>query len=490
MLEQDPQFRPVQKRGGHLPIEDLGLIGDGATAALVGRDGSIQWLCLRHFDSEPLFCGLLDPARGGHFSVTPEGLRVSRQYYEPDTGVLVTELQTDTGTVRLTDALALRSNADLADDSGSDRRELIRSALVLDGNVRLGIDLEPRNGANMRPAFDGIEIQPTGRPDLRLHLRSNRPLSGLTTTHDLAQGDRIDLVLSWGRFHRHHALDVDAMLRDTADAWRRWMSTFAYSGALEPMVRRSAITLKLCDQWVSGSLVAAPTSSLPAPVGGVRNWDYRYSWIRDAAYGVFALRRVGFANEADAFLGWVLDAFERSRWPRIMYTFDGGIVPEEREDTELDGYRGSRPVRWGNGAADQRQHDVYGEVLGKALGTDRKEVTVHFRAVPHGGIFDVDAAPNVLRFGLDPEDVRLELAGVGSHARGLVPVTLAAQLEPARLPPYGQLLHNVLHRNMALSIRGDEAEESWRVVEPVLDAWSRNLVPLVSYEAGSAGPMR
>ncbi len=156
MLEQDPQFRPVQKRGGHLPIEDLGLIGDGATAALVGRDGSIQWLCLPHFDSEPLFCGLLDPARGGHFSVTPEGLRVSRQYYEPDTGVLVTELQTDTGTVRLTDALALRSNADLADDSGSDRRELIRSALVLDGNVRLGIDLEPRNGANMRPAFDGI----------------------------------------------------------------------------------------------------------------------------------------------------------------------------------------------------------------------------------------------------------------------------------------------------------------------------------------------
>jgi hypothetical protein len=129
------------------------------------------------------------------------------------------------------------------------------------------------------------------------------------------------------------------------------------------MVRRAAITLKLCDHWVDGSLVAAPTSSLPAPVGGVRNWDYRYTWIRDAAFAVFALRRIGFANEADAFLGWVLDAFEQSRWPRIMYTLAGGPMPDEWEDTELAGYRGSPPVRWGNGAADQRQHDVYGEVL-------------------------------------------------------------------------------------------------------------------------------
>ena len=156
MLEQDPQFRPLRRQNGYLRLEDLGLIGDGATAALVGIDGSIPWLCVPHFDSEALFCGLLDPARGGHFRVTPERLREARQYYDGDTGVLVTELRAEAGTVRLTDALALRSNADLADDSGSDRRELIRSALVLDGNVRLGIDLEPRNGANMRPAFDGI----------------------------------------------------------------------------------------------------------------------------------------------------------------------------------------------------------------------------------------------------------------------------------------------------------------------------------------------
>lgn len=136
-----------------------------------------------------------------------------------------------------------------------------------------------------------------------------------------------------------------------------------HSGPQEALVRRAAITLKLCDDWANGALVAAPTSSLPAPIGGVRNWDYRYAWIRDAAYAVFALRRIGFTGEADAFLGWVLDAVEQSRSPRIMYNLDGGPVPDEIEDTELAGYRRSAPVRWGNGAADQRQHDVYGEIL-------------------------------------------------------------------------------------------------------------------------------
>jgi GH15 family glucan-1,4-alpha-glucosidase len=174
---------------------------------------------------------------------------------------------------------------------------------------------------------------------------------------------RLDLVLSWGRIHRHHPLDVEARLSETVDAWQRWMTGFHYNGPEPAMVRRAAITLKLCDHWTNGSLVAAPTSSLPAPVGGIRNWDYRYTWIRDAAFAVFALRRIGFVNEADAFLGWVLDAFERSRTARIMYTLDGNPVPDEWEDSELEGYRRSAPVRWGNGAADQRQHDVYGEVL-------------------------------------------------------------------------------------------------------------------------------
>ncbi|MGW4468799.1 glycoside hydrolase family 15 protein [Nonomuraea sp. NPDC004354] len=363
MLDPDPSFRPIRRREGYLPLEDLGLIGDGTTTALVGLDGSIRWLCLPRFDSEPLLCGLLDHARGGHFTLTVEDLREARQRYEPDTAVLVTELRGPSGSVRITDALALRAGADLSDDAGASRAELVRSVQVLDGTVRVSAELRPRGGAQTRLLGSGLEVQASRRPDLRLHLRSNRPLTGLHTVHDLEQGDRLDLVLSWGRIHRHHRFDPEAMLRETAEAWRRWMRNCRYSGPEEPLVRRAAITLKLCDDWVNGSLVAAPTSSLPAPIGGVRNWDYRYTWIRDAAFAVFALRRIGFDGEADAFLGWVLDAFEQSRRPRIMYSLCGDPVPEEIQDADLEGYRRSAPVRWGNGAADQRQHDVYGEVL-------------------------------------------------------------------------------------------------------------------------------
>jgi GH15 family glucan-1,4-alpha-glucosidase len=363
MLDPELSFRPVHPRDGYLPLEDLGLIGDGATVALVGLDGSIPWLCLPRFDSAPLFCGLLDQAAGGHFRVAPEELVEGRQRYEPDTGVLVTELRSRTGVVRVTDALTLRSGADLTDDAPASRAELVRSAVVLDGDVRLRVDVEPYGDARVRPALDGLEVLVARRPDLRLHLRSNRPLRGLHSIHELVAGDRLDLVLSWGRWHRHHRFDAEATVQATIEAWRRWMKNFSYQGPEEPLVRRAAITLKLCDDWVNGSLVAAPTSSLPAPVGGVRNWDYRYTWIRDAAFTVYAMRRIGFGEEADAFLGWVLDAFEQSRQPRIMYDLDGDQVPDELEDVELEGYRRSAPVRWGNGAADQRQHDVYGEVL-------------------------------------------------------------------------------------------------------------------------------
>ena len=339
------------------------MIGDGATVALVGVDGSIPWLCLPHFDAEPVLGGLLDKRRGGHFTVTAQDLREARQHYVPDTAVLVTELRTDTGLLRITDAIVVRSGADLTDDAPAGRAELVRSARVLDGTVRLDVDLRPRDGGQARAALDGLEIRPSRRPDLRLHLRASRTLTSLPATFDLGEGEHVDLVLSWGRIHRHHRFDAEDMLATTADAWRRWMAHLTYSGPQEALVRRSAITLKLCDDWVNGAMVAAPTSSLPAPIGGVRNWDYRYAWVRDAAFTVFAMRRIGFGNEADAFLGWVLDAFEQSRQPRIMYTLDGGRVPGEVADPGLEGYRGSAPVHWGNGAADQRQHDVYGEVL-------------------------------------------------------------------------------------------------------------------------------
>jgi GH15 family glucan-1,4-alpha-glucosidase len=363
VLDPDPPFRPVRRQDGYLALEDLGLIGDGTTVALVGLDGSIPWLCLPRFDSDPLFCGLLDRERGGHFTVAPDDLLEARQRYDPDTAVLTTELVASTGRVRITDAMALRSGADITDDAPAARGELVRSAMVTAGHVRLRIDLQPRGGADVRTLFGGLELLVHRRPDLRLHLRSSRPLTALDSNVELHEGERLDLVLSWGRFRRHHRFDADAIVCETADAWRRWMSHFDYDGPEQALVRRAAITLKLCDHWVNGSIVAAPTSSVPAPIGGVRNWDYRYTWIRDAAFTVFAMRRIGFVDEAGAFLGWVLDAFEQSRVPRIMYDLDGRPVPDEVEDAELEGYRRSAPVRWGNAAADQLQHDVYGEVL-------------------------------------------------------------------------------------------------------------------------------
>jgi GH15 family glucan-1,4-alpha-glucosidase len=363
MYEPDPAFRPVHRRDGYLALEDLGLIGDGTTAALVGLDGSIPWLCLPRFDSEPLFCGLLDRAAGGCFTVAPDEVIEARQRYEPDTAILVTELRGPTGLVAVTDALALRPGIDLSDDAPGGHGELIRSVLVLDGTVKLRVELEPRGGATARNAAGGLAVEATARPELDLHLRCNRPLDSLRSVHELHAGDRLVVVLAWAGTHRYHRFEEEELLASTASSWRRWMDGFAYEGLETSLVRRAALTLKLCDHWSNGALVAAPTSSLPAPIGGVRNWDYRYTWIRDASFSVYALRRIGFDEEARAFLGWVLDTFEHGSVPKIMYAVDGGPVPEEEVDAGLEGYRRSPPVRWGNGAADQLQHDVYGEVL-------------------------------------------------------------------------------------------------------------------------------
>lgn len=363
MLELEPSFRPVADHDGYPALEDLGLLGDGETAALVGLDGNVWWLCLPRFDAEPLVCGLLDRRRGGRFVVAPADVVEARHWYELDTAVLVTELRTPTGLVRLTDALAVCAGADLRDDSSAARHEFVRSVEVLDGHVELRVLLEPRGGATTRAGRGGLEVEPGGSCQVPMHLRASRPLDGLSTAWSLSSGERVHVVLSWGGARRHHRLSGAEMLAATADAWRRWLGPCSYTGPEAAMVRRAAITLKLCDHWHNGALVAAPTASLPAPVGGVRNWDYRYTWVRDAAFSVYALRRIGFPEEANAFLGWVLDAFESSGTPRIMYTLAGEPVPEEWTDPELEGYRRSAPVRWGNGAKDQRQHDVYGEVL-------------------------------------------------------------------------------------------------------------------------------
>ena len=360
----DAAWTPVSRRDGYLPIADHGLIGDGATAALVGRDGAIPWLCVPRFDSPPLFCGLLDARRGGAFTVAPEEVVASRQFYEPDSGVLVTELRGREGSVRVTDALTLRAGGDLAEDAPAGRRELLRSVRVLEGRVRLRVEVAPRGGAEAERRHGGWRVRCAERPELDLQLDADRPLAGLRSTLDLEAGEALNLTLRWGRgTYRYQPFRAEDRLASTIEAWRRWLGAFRYDGPRTDLVRRSAITLKLLNHCANGPMVAAPTSSLPEAIGGPRNWDYRYVWIRDGAFAVYALRRVGLAHEADGFLGWILDAVEREGRLRVLADLDGRPTPPEREDAGLEGYRGSAPVRWGNGAAEQIQHDVYGEVI-------------------------------------------------------------------------------------------------------------------------------
>jgi GH15 family glucan-1,4-alpha-glucosidase len=358
------EFRPVSYEDGYLPIEDHGLIGDGSTAALVGRDGAVSWMCAPRFDSPPLFCRLLDAQRGGAFTVAPEGLIESRQYYEPDTAVLVTEMLGPTGLARVTDALTLRQGANLTEDTAHGRCELLRMVEALRGNVRLRIEVEPQGGAQVGPRNGVLFAHSLARPHLDFQFSSSLPLQGLRGVIELREGAGMYLTLRWGGgSSRHKPLSAEDSLLATRDAWRRWAARINYEGPQKELVRRSALTLKLLNHFESGAIVAAPTSSLPEALGGERNWDYRYSWIRDAAFAVYALNRIGCPEEASGFLGWALDAVERGGRPRVLYDIDGALSSPEQIDLELKGYRGSRPVRWGNAAAAQIQHDVYGEIL-------------------------------------------------------------------------------------------------------------------------------
>jgi alpha,alpha-trehalase len=360
-------FVKAPEPGEALPIAAHGLIGDGRTAALVGRDGRLVWLCVPTFDAPPLFCELLDCRRGGAFAVTLEDLQASRHYYEPNSAVLVTELRGRHGTVQLTDALLLEPGADLKGKTRSARGELCRSARVSSGRVRLRIYIAPYGGAKTEPRGGGLRIRSLMYPDLDLQLWSSAgasALSSLDTVVELEEGERLNLILGWdGAGYHHRPASADELVEATRECWRRWSSCLHYEGPEQALVQRSAITLKLLDHFENGAMVAAPTSSLPEIIGGVRNWDYRFTWIRDAAFSVYALRRIGLVEEASAFLGWVLGTLEAHGRPRVLYTLGGGEAPREREDALLAGYRASAPVRWGNAAAGQRQHDVFGEIL-------------------------------------------------------------------------------------------------------------------------------
>ncbi|MFI7020243.1 glycoside hydrolase family 15 protein [Streptomyces sp. NPDC050164] len=347
----------------YLPIKDHGLIGDGRGCALVGRDGAISFMCVPRFDAPPLFCSLLDRHRGGSFLLTPDGLRLSRQHYVEDTGVLVTDLRTDTGVVEVTDAFLLRPDAQLEVDAPVGAGELVRHARVTRGSVDLRVLVQPRGETQAERQTAGWRLT-CPQQSLKLYLTASRPLPGPRCTLPLSHGEDLWIRLRWS--DQRDAVPgrpVSQRLDNTVRAWRRWSAFVVDDPPRADLVRRSAITLKLLDYVENGAIVAAPTSSLPERIGGDRNWDYRYAWIRDAAYTVFALRRIGLPDEAGGFLQWALTAAWRDGRLRVLYDVDGRPPPPEVIDDELEGYRRSAPVRWGNAAAEQIQHDVYGELL-------------------------------------------------------------------------------------------------------------------------------
>jgi GH15 family glucan-1,4-alpha-glucosidase len=361
-----------------LRIEDYGLIGDTQTAALVGRDGSIDWLCLPHFDSGACFAALLGDSRNGRWLIQPAAdVRASSRRYRPETLILETSFTTASGEVRLVDFMPPRHG----------EPDLVRIVEGVRGEVEMHMELVIRfdYGAIVPwvRKLDG-HLRAIAGPDA-LSLWTDVPTAGKDLTTQarfvVRSGERVPFLLMW---HPSHAappppFDADAALDDAAQWWTDWSRRCTYQGAWREQILRSLITLKALTFAPTGGMVAAPTTSLPEQIGGVRNWDYRYCWLRDATYTLYALMIGGYTDEAAAWRDWLLRAVAGDPSSlHIMYGMRGERRLPEMELPWLSGYAGSRPVRVGNAAATQFQLDVYGEVmdalhLGRRAGLARSD---------------------------------------------------------------------------------------------------------------------
>lgn len=357
----------------YLPIADYGIIGNMHTVALVGIDASIDWLCLPNFDSPSVFGALLDSEKGGHFRIAPTDPHVVRkQLYWPDTNILVTRFFSPDGVGEVRDYMPVGPVAHRRGFHG-----LLRQVSVVRGSMAFRMEC--------RPAFNyaldqhETEVLPDGASfisdRMSLGLTAAVPLRrdgrGVAGEFTLEEDQTTAFVLQQidPRNKERNALpeaEIVELFRDTVAYWRSWLAKCSYRGRWRETVHRSALALKLLTYEPTGAIVAAPTTSLPENMGGGRNWDYRYTWIRDAAFTLYALLRIGFTEEASAFMGW-LEARCKELPPgeplQTMYAIDGSPVPPEVTLDHLDGYRGSRPVRIGNGAANQLQLDIYGALM-------------------------------------------------------------------------------------------------------------------------------
>lgn len=370
------------------PIADYALIGDCHTAALIGRDGGVDWLCPGRFDAPAVFCRLLDWDKGGTFRISPTNHFECARRYRKHTNILETTFTTEHGVVRLVDFMPIRERE--THHEGQDvetSRELVRLVEGISGEVELEVEFKPTFDYALKDATftvgehgvvassDTDQIALAG--DVRLDPHQG---GGIRGTFRIKSGERQWLTLG----HAPTEADVgrilaagrrEQQLRETADYWERWVQRCSYArdGRNRERVLRSALALKLLIYEPSGGMVAAPTTSLPEEIGGVRNWDYRYTWLRDSALMLYALLTAGFDEEADDFLRWLgmATGTDPTARPQIMYGLRGERELPEIELRHLEGYRGSHPVRIGNAAAQQVQLDIYGEVLNAAY--------LHFR---------------------------------------------------------------------------------------------------------------
>ncbi len=349
-----------------LPIEDYAAIGDGHTAALIGIDGSLDWLCLPRFDSPACFAGLLGTEENGHWLIGPAGQHTAVRRYIDDTAVLETTYRTDSGEVRVTDLMP----------TGERRADVVRRVEGVRGTVAIRHSLTVRfDYGRIRPwvhreQVDGVPaIVAVAGPD-KLVLTGPRLPPAVDGHHEevfeVTAGDRLDFTLTWIPSYRPipEALDVDSRLSWTLEEQQDWADALEYTGPWRRQVVRSLVTLRGLTHVDTGGIVAAPTTSLPEDFGGERNWDYRYCWLRDAALTLESLLAAGRADHAQHWRNWLLRAIAGDpKDMQVMYTVDGGRHMPEIELDHLAGYAGSRPVRIGNGAVNQRQSDVLGEVM-------------------------------------------------------------------------------------------------------------------------------
>lgn len=352
-------------------IGDHGLLGNLRTAALVDTRGTVDWLCLPAFDGPSVFASLLDDKKGGSWSVQPEGHFTTRQYYWPDSNILVTRLNASGGVVELIDFMPVPMRA-----QEPTLPQMVRICRGMSGKVALRMHCHPAPDYARAPCNVDIRSDDAvfTSPGCSLGLSSSAPLQlqngGATALLTLEEGQSAVFALTHlGATSTLHHLELSAawsLFDATLGYWRRWLSRCTYRGRWREMVERSALVLKLLTYEPTGAVVAAPTCSLPAPPGGERNWDYRYTWIRDAAFTLYGLMRVGFTDEAVAFMHWLSARCQElpvGKMLQPLYGIDGRSVIDEFTLDHLDGHLGSRPVRVGNAAYQQLQMDVPGELL-------------------------------------------------------------------------------------------------------------------------------